>query len=568
MRSENRYFMNSRDNNSNQSASYRTNNTMKQYNNNYNNEKLSHQSRQQVFGQTQSSNSYDPRIANSHLKHEVGQDFKSFLQNQPHQQLHQQRQQIPQQQQLQQQQLQQQQLQQQQLQQQQLQQHQQQLQMQQQQLQQQLQQQQQQQQSQQNPNYNKLTDQWKQHSVSNTTAHINNLFNSNPLLANNPNAQSQKQEIWNQIAKEKQVSDLKHYHKTNNGNKKQLDDLDILSYVILQPLDMKKSNLKNEDVKSRFEIAKTSFQTDAKKLHSERTNNPYKIIVREKYDNTVSGLEEIVKDAMKKYKTDKSLLKKLEKKKKEIGEKVSVYKTNKEDKDSEKLGLEFDQERNKRVEQEDLNEIIYSRDKKLEHLNRYNKEYRYVYTISDDTKEHVQLKEDKISYYQKLQQKMETGRKTRDDLIKQMTQDNDDNDDNDQNNDRILTMEPEEIDILKDNLKELPSELTNEVIKSALKYAKDSKKKYLSKQSREIPKEKQKLSDLIDFTDETTHREKPKVLKSTKQHISKQSNNKNINEENNQEIDFEKTYLSNKSSKKSSVSKQKINNTNEDDIEI
>src|SRR6185437_13992031 len=150
-------------------------------------------------------------------------------------------------------------------------------------------------------------------------------------------------------------------------------------------------------------------------------------------------------------------------------------KVSKQDKDKKRLLKEFREENNQRDELDEYHKIIYSTDKALEHLNKFNREYKFVYSITHDSKGHEKQKEDRVYNYEKLQKKMDSGKKARDEIFRQLEEEGLLNEKDYEEADKIFAIEPTEVKILNDNLKKMKSKLTKEVVNSALKNTKSGK---------------------------------------------------------------------------------------------
>lgn len=389
-----------------------------------------------------------------------------------------------------------------------------------------------------NQNNNAMLDQFNQYQKANSMQGLSNVINSNPFLAKNPHYKDPTQNAIKNIENVKQLEQIKQFQKKNS--QKTLDDKSLLKFIILQPLSVNKKELNNTDVNPEFKKLSSNFSGDAAKLHSHRTNNPYKIIAKDHYGKSVRELEDFLKDITAKKGNGFQLEKILQKKKaiQDVLKRVTINKVSKKDKDIKRLKKQYDKEANQREELDDYHRIIYSKDKKLEHLNKYNKEYKFVYRISHDTKGHAELREDRISYYENLQKKMEEGKKSRDEIFRQLEEEGlitekDYGDDN-----TIGTMEPSEIEEIKVHKTKKTSHKKSDMddIERALEYADsllEKKPKKIFDRSDNQESDSDKKSDKNKKSKKSDSRKETDSDKKSKSKVCKDSNKNSDSEKNN-----------------------------------
>ena len=260
---------------------------------------------------------------------------------------------------------------------------------------------------------NRLLNAWQAQQANSNNAHMNRIFNSNNLMATNPNVQMNQQNLWNQMQSMQQIDKIQREHKKVTGNGTKINDFDILKNLILRPT---KIIRKNEDLPTKLNFVKTNWDTEKRKYYKDRKNEPYKIIVKnEKYAEALKNLEDIVRSI-----SDEEELKKSSK----IKDALTIYKYTIKDKDKTVLEGKFSEEKGLRTDHDEENKVIYAQSKFTQHKKQFEKQNFYIYRIKHDTKGHAELKEDRISYYETKQKELEEGKKFMDEAISLLNKEN------------------------------------------------------------------------------------------------------------------------------------------------
>ena len=243
---------------------------------------------------------------------------------------------------------------------------------------------------------NRLLNNYNRFIQNNVPFQNNNLLYNNPMFQNNMNNNNSQQMQMMQMAhmqKMKELQELKKIEKLNELEKKydknsenmKKNIKDILINYDKDKIDKEKQE--NKLVAEQFKNYKqveNQYKTTREKYIQERTNQPYKNIIKdEKYINKF-----------------------IEKPKEKIDQKeLIVHRVTNADKEGvEEECVTMDKEREKH---DGELKVIYSSSKENEHKKKFEYNHKYKYRIKYDPSDHKKLKDDKISYFKKEQKKIE-----------------------------------------------------------------------------------------------------------------------------------------------------------------
>jgi hypothetical protein len=220
-------------------------------------------------------------------------------------------------------------------------------------------------------------------------------FQNNSLLQNNPNfnnyvkklPRNMDRETWHRIQQNKKKLERFENMKKNNkfNNIDNYIDKKTLQNCVIKPITVNK--LDKNEIRRRYDDLSKEFNPKLQKYWKERTNQPYKNILKnEDYKKKINKKEDLI-----------------------------VHKITNED----KIGLmnEFDNLKNTLEKHDDELKVIYSTSKENEHFKKFRYNNKYKFRMKYNPADFNKMKKDKIKYYQKEQNKIEENKKTVDSLI-------------------------------------------------------------------------------------------------------------------------------------------------------
>lgn len=222
----------------------------------------------------------------------------------------------------------------------------------------------------------------------------NQFMNNNPFLVNNINNLNMLQNQQNaNMQKIREMQQIKQIEKIN-----QLESVDNekIRESVIKPIKIEISNQEKERIKqelrqleSNYKVNKENTNEQLQKLWKERTNQPYKNIIKnEDYKKNIKNRDDLI-----------------------------VHRVTLLDKDGKVAEKNYTDLKNKIETHDKELKVIYSTDHKNEHLKDFEYKQIYKYRMKFDPKDHDKLKVDQIKYYKNEQKKLEENKKKYDDLI-------------------------------------------------------------------------------------------------------------------------------------------------------
>jgi hypothetical protein len=153
-----------------------------------------------------------------------------------------------------------------------------------------------------------------------------------------------------------------------------------------------KQELENKwkEVESNYiDKTKKSFGPEIQKYWKERTNEPYKNILKDE-------------DYSKDFKNKDDLV---------------VHRVTTKEKDKERAENDMKNMEGNREKHNGELKVIYSTSQKSEHKKKFEYNHVYKYRVQHDQKTHTDLKEDKIQYYKEQQKKEEEKKQIKDSIM-------------------------------------------------------------------------------------------------------------------------------------------------------
>jgi type II secretory pathway pseudopilin PulG len=318
----------------------------------------------------------------------------------------------------------------------------------------------------------------------------NNIL-SNPMIINN------RERLLTQMQNEQENEAIRRaQQKVNNKEMTQTDLMRVLTLHQVQlpkkgpGLDDQETRVRNKDVHMQYDFVNSSWDNEADKYKQSRTNQPYKIIINR---------EENKEDPKRM----------LEKERHWLATKDDSYRPSWKDlvvhtiTDADKEGVREEHERENyiRKELDDENRITYSDKNKTQHLKKFEFKHIYKYRIRIDSKNHVELKDDQVAYYENEQRKLEEGRVQSDALLSEL-----------QKNDMI------DRDMLESGLEKPIEDVTNTEVDALMERlglgARKSSKKDRLKQEFNIPEKSPNIQPTSRFIKQTINTQEPIQRKS------------------------------------------------------
>lgn len=288
---------------------------------------------------------------------------------------------------------------------------------------------------------NQLLWKYQQSQQNNVPFQNNSLLQQNPMFRDNMNySNSQQIQMMNmmqsqQMQRIKELQKIKQLEKLNELENRM--DKEKIRDSVIKPLKIdKKDNMddiiKNAKEKWGFAINKKrnnknpyqdidsqimkNMDTQKKTLQMERTNLPYKSIIKNIKDGDQHYEKHYKKfvDQPLKGNADKKQIKRAEKE-------LLVHKVTDADKDGVEEEFE-DLQKNLETHNDEL-KMIYSTSKEAEHKKKFEYNHKSKYRIKYDPEDHEGMKKDKINILKKEQKKMEKDKQKVDDVIQFLVDD-------------------------------------------------------------------------------------------------------------------------------------------------
>lgn len=233
---------------------------------------------------------------------------------------------------------------------------------------------------------------------------------SNPLIISN------RERLLTQMRNEQEHETIRRAQQSVNN--KEITATDLMRIITLRPIELPKkgakedeqaAKIRNRDVHIQYDFVNSSWDVEGKKYEQSRTNQPYKIIINRE-ENREDPKRMLEKERM--WQTTKD----------------DNYRPNFRDlivhtvTDADKDGVieEHDRENYMRKELDDENRVIYSSSNQTKHKKQFEYKHIYKYRIKIDSKNHIELKDDRVAYYEDQQRKIESDRAQSDALLSMM----------------------------------------------------------------------------------------------------------------------------------------------------
>ena len=234
-----------------------------------------------------------------------------------------------------------------------------------------------------------------QNSIQNNIPFQNNMLLQNNQLFNN-NMQYNSAQMQ-QMQKIKEMQQIKQLEKLNELSL--LKSADKIKESVIRPEKLNDKNVREletkwKDIESRYINKKTKdYGPEIKKYWENRTNEPYKNILKnENYSRSFKTKDDLIVHCVTQ-------------------------------KDKEGVDKEYNEMDKNREKHNNELKMIYSTDQENEHKRKFEYNHVYKYRVKYDTKDHTQLKQDKIKYYKERQQKEEEGKNKIDSIMETLVND-------------------------------------------------------------------------------------------------------------------------------------------------
>lgn len=237
--------------------------------------------------------------------------------------------------------------------------------------------------------------------MNNPNNNFNGFLNNSNIVNNkmmNTSYQLKQMEMLKRAAHMKRMKYLQDLKKKQMMEKlKNINSNDVKNYVI-QPKNLNVTKQEKSDMTNKYKQLEQMYETNdnykktTKNIWKQRTNIPYKNIIKDADYNI-------------KVNSDKDLI---------------IHKVTNEDKNDSILEKQFEKfgstinEHNKELKN------MYSQSKELSHKKDFEYNHRYKYRVKFKTKDHGELKQDKIEQYKEEQKKLELNKKKIDDIYESM----------------------------------------------------------------------------------------------------------------------------------------------------
>lgn len=267
------------------------------------------------------------------------------------------------------------------------------------------------------PANNQLLQQFQNMEQAGYHAQVQQVIGQNHILSN-PMIISNRERLLTQMQTEQENEAIRRVQQKVNN--KEMSQTDLMRILTLHQVELPKKGpgqdeqamrIKNKDVHIQYDFVNSSWNTEADKYKQARTNQPYKIIINR---------EENKEDPKRILEKERIWLATKDESYRPSWKDLVVHTITAADKDG--VREEHDREDYIRKELDDENRIIYSEKNKNKHLKKFEYKHIYKYRIRIDSKNHVELKDDRVAYYEDEQRKLEEGRVQSDALLSELQQ--------------------------------------------------------------------------------------------------------------------------------------------------
>lgn len=237
---------------------------------------------------------------------------------------------------------------------------------------------------------------------------------SNPLIISN------RERLLTQMRSEQEHETIRRAQQSVNN--KEISATDLMRIITLRPIELPKkgpnqdeqaTRARNRDVHIQYDFVNSSWEVEGDKYKQSRTNQPYKIIINRE-ENREDPKRLLEKERLWQSTKDDALRPNFRD--------LIVHTVTDADKDG--VIDDHDRENHMRKELDDENRVIYSESNRTKHKKQFEYKHIYKYRIRIDSKNHIELKDDRVAYYEDQQRKLEADRAQSDALLSMM-QEND-----------------------------------------------------------------------------------------------------------------------------------------------
>jgi hypothetical protein len=243
---------------------------------------------------------------------------------------------------------------------------------------------------------------------------LNAVFAQNQILANPLVGMNRDRLLFN-MKKEEEMEMMKRLK--NQIDAKEYTEKDLMKMIILKPVELpdrktdagqQKLKELNKGVETQYEFVDSTWKDERSKYEKRRDNRPYKIIIADRDDHKKMlekerQWQETNDDTYRPRYSD-----------------LIVHKVTNADKEG--VDDEYDDKKNRREELDDENRVVYCEKNKTKHKKDFDYKHTYIYRIKIDDKNHVELKDNRIAYYEREQKKIEDNKKKTDEMLRQMAE--------------------------------------------------------------------------------------------------------------------------------------------------
>lgn len=219
----------------------------------------------------------------------------------------------------------------------------------------------------------------------------------------------------------------RNFIRPNNVNnlinkKKKTNEEKTLEKLLIDQVKIDRGN--KYELGKKFKEINTNKDSDLKNYWKERKNIPYKVILKDQdFNKNVKVKEDLI-----------------------------IHKISKNDKNEEALNTDYIKYKNNKKNHDEQLNTIYNENQKEKHTKDFEYKNKMVYSEKYNPKSHKELKESEVEYYKKEQERIEKGKKQKDELLDLI--DNQIVIDEKSNNNNITTNTKENIKEIKNNIAE------------------------------------------------------------------------------------------------------------------
>lgn len=265
---------------------------------------------------------------------------------------------------------------------------------------------------------NQLLNQYERMQTAGYSAQVNQVIGQNKLLIN-PMLIGNRDSLLTKMRLEKEEEALRRVHQRVQNN--EMTQTDLMRQLVIRPIELPKRGTAstendiqtmNKDVHIQYDFVNSSWNEQRGIWQKNRTNTPYKTIINSdaNRDDSARMLEKEKRWLENGGRTDDDA--------RPTNRDLIVHVVS----DADKCGIaeKYTTEDEARQQLDSQHRLIYSKENKTKHIKQFEYKHVYMYRVKIDSKNHIELRDDRVAYYEEQQKKLESTKAQSDALLRMM----------------------------------------------------------------------------------------------------------------------------------------------------